>query len=701
MRKKLKIFLLSACALVLALGAIAVAACGGGDGGEDPILYTVSVTCEKANALSGVKVEIKKSGTSVETKGLTDGKAEFRLAPDTYQASIVESTLPEGYVSDPAMATLTAKAPNKTFALVEEGTDDPTTVTYTVKVLMPDGSPAAGLNIQLCTEATGGTNEGCYPATTDATGTATLELEENTYELHIDTPPAGTKFDNTEYKVTAESPSLTARLDYADKIEYVVNVTCADNVLDDVEVTLSTIAQEGDGTAEDAGGMSERKPLVNGSATFLLAPDVYFVTLHLPDYIKEDYTYAQPDALTPSSPSVAIEIVPNVQEFTVNVSCENAEALTGITVEVFQGDVSVLVAPLVNGSATFELERLEYTVALKNVPEHYVYVANQSLNVTHPALELELLYVPWEGQGTEDDPFLLTDLAGSYNIKLPTLVMDIWDARPVPLPYLFSYTPDADKTFTLVSAYPYVGIFLVAKKDYSAGTVSSHLVYWDGNQETSRTTFTLKANTEYLMTVEDISNEGNRMVFTIAEGNGADVHIFPADIAGDWKDDWTNDGSGAHVGVTVENNTVTADGAAADITAISDKDGVFTLEFTAGGANYKLTYTYASKELKVEKNGTSYTLQKRVIIDDKPFEGSINSNLLGTYHNVDDRNEILIVEANSVTWGNRTIELKVNNWFEGFTASVDGEIWHFYFDVNQFFVYKNGDTIDHAIVFEK
>ncbi len=212
------------------------AACGGSDdegggsvidgpggsqnGNEDTdsakTVYTVTISCEQNSTIAkGFTVQLKKADGSVaaEAQPGADGKVSFTLEKGDYSVNLIaleqfKDMIMSNY-SYPQMQ-VTATKPNVTVQVVPiEDTVDP--VTYTLTVLLPNGSPAANLDVQLC----GGPKGMCNPARTGADGKVVYHLAAGEYEVHIDTPPAGSKFNNAQYKMTEESNTLTITLSAA------------------------------------------------------------------------------------------------------------------------------------------------------------------------------------------------------------------------------------------------------------------------------------------------------------------------------------------------------------------------------------------------------------------------------------------------------------------------------------------------------
>lgn len=225
MKAFLKRFALPMLALVMAL-CVGLAACdnevkdpaNGGDTTQDPqnITYTITAECED-NILGGVKVQIKDGTAVVAESNLKNGVATFSLPAATYTVDIAEKAGFEGFLAEFrwSTVTVTSEAPNATITIISaeketgNNNDDENKVTYTLTVLLPNGTPVSGIDVQLC----GGlTAYSCHLKTTDANGVAVFKLEPAEYEVHIDSCPTSYTFDNTEHKTNATGGNITIYL---------------------------------------------------------------------------------------------------------------------------------------------------------------------------------------------------------------------------------------------------------------------------------------------------------------------------------------------------------------------------------------------------------------------------------------------------------------------------------------------------------
>lgn len=203
--------LLSLCA---AIGVFALSACG--DEKDETATYTVTLTCENALVFGGLNVRMTAEDGTVAAEKSAAATVTFSLKKGTYKADLsfkkgFDETLLENYTYAPA--TLTAEKLSATIAIVP-AEEAPKTIAYTVKVLKPDGTPAADVGVQLC----GGPENAyaCHDGKTDASGVASFELPAGNYDVHIDAPPTGFAFNNNAYKMTDKGGTLEVSLTAAE-----------------------------------------------------------------------------------------------------------------------------------------------------------------------------------------------------------------------------------------------------------------------------------------------------------------------------------------------------------------------------------------------------------------------------------------------------------------------------------------------------
>lgn len=209
-----KRFSVLAAALILVL--LGAAACTPHEETK-PVQYTVLVGCDSSlsdaqkDAVYGAVsvVVYDKDGAEVARKGLTKDSygssyAEFELLPAEYDIKL--AGLPDGYHVDADSVRVTASKRDATF-LIDDEEIIAEKMAYTVTVKKPDGTPAAGITVQLCTAG----NATCHDMRTNADGVAQFSLLPDTYEVHLNDLPAGFTFSET-LTVTKDSATLTITL---------------------------------------------------------------------------------------------------------------------------------------------------------------------------------------------------------------------------------------------------------------------------------------------------------------------------------------------------------------------------------------------------------------------------------------------------------------------------------------------------------
>lgn len=203
MKKVYKNSLVLGLILCLILCAALFVACDPDKNDPPTATYTVTVTCEDAQALTDVKVSLKNSAGEVAAqKALEQGKATFELAPANYTATL--SGVPEGYTFEDGALTATKLECTIEIAL------PPVLNTYTVTINYPAvkdvygnvitaAGPGTGVTVSLYVGQLDDDNLSKLPTPpelaatkqTDDTGKAVFELPGDLYTVVVSGLAAG------------------------------------------------------------------------------------------------------------------------------------------------------------------------------------------------------------------------------------------------------------------------------------------------------------------------------------------------------------------------------------------------------------------------------------------------------------------------------------------------------------------------------
>lgn len=124
-------------------------------------------------------------------------QTENKATTEATKASATEAKTTAATTTDEPIITRPAKTTEPV----------PTKVTYTVKVVGPDGEAVQNVELQLCDDA------GCrLPKNTDATGTVVLEENESNYQVQINSVPTGYVLPTTKFAFPAGETTVTITL---------------------------------------------------------------------------------------------------------------------------------------------------------------------------------------------------------------------------------------------------------------------------------------------------------------------------------------------------------------------------------------------------------------------------------------------------------------------------------------------------------
>ncbi len=335
--------------------------------------YTVTVTDEAGNPLSGATVII---GDMMDVTDET-GKVALKMDTATYSASILP---PEGY-EEPEALELTGDAPNATVALKAVAVPVPPT-TYSITVTDKNGTPLSLVTVQFKKNGTVvGTGE------TNAVGKVALELEADTYEVHVIAPQGYETPAVTE--VTAASPlkNVTLKALPAPKVSYTVTVVDRDGQ----PQSGVTVQFKQNGTV--AGTASTDAA---GKVTLELESGTYQVAITAPEgYEPPAVVELTADAPQATVALTLIAVIPDPKiPYTVTVVDEGGRALSGVAVQ-FRKNGAILSSATTDaaGQVTVELEADTYQVTV-TTPQGFVSHAGITLTDTAPTGTVTLKAIP-------------------------------------------------------------------------------------------------------------------------------------------------------------------------------------------------------------------------------------------------------------------------------------------------------------------
>ncbi len=335
-------------------------------------------------------------------------------------------------------------------------------------------------------------------------GKATFSLRPATYTVKLNGVPAGYTY--TAPTLTAEAPSATVTL--TKLVTYSVTVTC-----DDAAVLAAVKVQLLRGEDIAAGPLSPTQ----GRADFSLPAGTYTVLL---TGMPETYTY-ESATVTAQAPSVTLALTLQDERisYSVSVTCDNALAFTDLKAALYAQDGTLAAGPmaLLNGRAVFKLLPATYTVELTGIAlSDYTY-APATVSAEQPDITVALTPRPATGSGSEDDPFRLESLAGSYAVTPQKVTAGVWETMVAYLNVYYTYTEKTDTTYTLSTDVDYLTFFI------EDGAGKSVLDWYDSFAGKSMV-FTLKAGETYLLYAgvddanSDTFEDGDELRWTIEEG---------------------------------------------------------------------------------------------------------------------------------------------------------------------------------------
>lgn len=676
--KHFKQIILTGLSLSLALGtAGALAACGEGGGGKDPIEYSVTVTCEDPAVLADIEVELTTAAGLTaeggEAKALTAGKATFEAAPGTYQVEL--SGAPEEYTWEPA--TVSEAKPDVTVALTLDDTD----VTYTVTVVDPDEEPVAGVLIQICTVGNAG---GCYgddTTVTDAQGKVEIEAPEASYEVHIlEGIPEGLDYDNEvdgpdniltaeEHSITIalrEKPDGTREKPFLFKTPFAGTQTIVLPAYKDNEATAyvyySYTATE---TAiytlsyDSAFSYMDVSIAANGQhatpiATWNIAAESYAFQL------KQDTTYSFRFADGRATASGG-EVPLTVTKTGLSIPADYAGTWTDVPKAETPKWTVVFTDNNGNWTVTLNNKTAEPGLADRGAGFILTYDGDvYSIALTTDDAGISSLQLAWgndrsvflfkEGDhpapGTQLNPIKMTQEG----------LVKAWSVETDMEGKYYTFTATETKAYTLtVTSVSKAKCEAVINLDDGDDSIVGD---WSGAAD-AKTTFTITSGKTYILNVAitdptDETGEKNvtgTVAFTIAEGADAEAEgpAIPDEIlAIDWVCE-TN----SSVKLTLTKTTVLVSRygfeSAENVTSVEEKEGKTVI--TYGSKNFTLTYDPQAKTLTAVQGSNTFVFKPK---EDKGGAISLPEGWRGTWQLTDfgasAPSQVVTITENTITW---------------------------------------------------
>ncbi len=231
---------------------------------DNAVKYTVTVQTDATTAASGVGVQIRKGSARYDKKTTDEnGKAEFELAPDSYEVEL--SALPAHY-SVPEGASLSLTAENRDLTVTLEKN-----FAYVVKLVNPDGTPyyAEGVTVGVCTL----TGNCLQPVMLEEGGVAMIEVDKGDYHVKVEGLPATAKIDcDADGYYTGEEFSET-KTEMTITVEAVTVINVAANVMSESDKQAFAETNYGFNAQYVAYKVTEEIP-ANSVAYFAVVPEL-------------------------------------------------------------------------------------------------------------------------------------------------------------------------------------------------------------------------------------------------------------------------------------------------------------------------------------------------------------------------------------------------------------------------------------------
>lgn len=670
MTKLLRKILLAALTLCMTAGIVAVAAACGQP--KNDIDYSVTVQCDDAAILSAVKVQLLKSdGTAAADAKSPDaaGKAAFTLAPATYTIKLTGDGL-DAYTYPETRVT--ESAPSATVKLTAKQTKD--TVTYTLTVQYPDGTPLADWAVSLCTSVTGEENQACYPAFTDKNGVAVLELDPGVYEVHVDNQDQlnGYTFDNKAYTMSETDNTKTVKLTAAGSS---LTLTGSWLSLDGKTYTLDIE----DGTlyfcSEKVNGASE----TDGTIAFTVGGTAYTLTRHAA--IKNALTLSFNDVQELLIPKAGLSYVTVPDLFNGTWSNDaSGETLyfTGNTFTAPNGEDGHVVAVTEKKTASEDADTPSsyelITLVTAKIYELSYHGDNGILYLAQNGTQTEFIKT---GLGTETDARVLDQLEGNYSFELK--ITESSSSSSFETTYFYvaqylKYTPKQDETYTVWDPDSTVQDYDLSLSIYTglqADGTEQLLVNWISViPDTRYETFTLKANTAYMFYVCAQPTNSMRglppltVSFSVAKGDRPPVETVH--IPSVFRGTWYNTADKTKTAIISEYK-VLWNGAKATLKSASESE----VKLEIGGGAWTLKLSGAT--LTAENGGETISFTPVPAAAPK-----IHGYYQGVWLNSANPDEVLAIGENYINWSRARVSVATSDLQQTIVV-IDNALWRLEF----------------------
>ena len=343
--------------ITLALGEFTANVVAGNDQG---VYYTYTatedgvLTITMQSATAGVKYDYSLYNLNsyamrmMSTEGTTDATGKQMVTIDVKAGEVVQvtvSTLPTDENEYPA-GEFKLMASFKAGAIVD---DTPKQVEYSVTVKDANGKAISGVTVNI--SGTGIENQ---TIKTDSKGVAKVTLAAGEYTAIV-SAPSGYKMDSTEYKLTADKPSVTVKLQKKSSAQKTYTVKVIDESGKAISGALVTV---GDSFASTSS---------NGVVSFKLVENNYTATASANGYQTASKAFGSDTSVTITLKKEAANN-PTVTKktYTVEVVDYNGNPIKDTAVSFLSGGKTVAMAVVgSNGKASASLEAGNYTVEVK------------------------------------------------------------------------------------------------------------------------------------------------------------------------------------------------------------------------------------------------------------------------------------------------------------------------------------------------